>query len=72
MPEDTEHGWQRRGVLQGTGALGVGAATPGRDPGAKESEVLVGVSATADGVAATVKQYVPGDAELVHENETLR
>jgi len=79
MPEDSEHGWQRRGVLKGIGALGaaaglagVGSATPGRDPGPKEGEVLVGVSATADGVGATVEQYVPGNAELVHANETLR
>jgi serine protease len=79
MSDDSERSWERRSVLKGIGALGaaagfagVGSATPGREPGAKAGEVLVGVSATADGVARTVEQYVPGDAELVHENETLR
>lgn len=72
MPDGSERGWERRSVLQGIGALGAGAATPRRDPGAKEDEILVGVSATADDVPATVEQYVPGNAELVRANETLR
>ncbi|MFW5938858.1 MAG: S8 family serine peptidase [Halolamina sp.] len=79
MPEDTEHSWQRRGVLKGIGALGaaaafagVGSATPGREPGPKKDEILVGVSASAADVPSTVEQYVPGDAELVHTNEKLR
>lgn len=79
MPEDSERSWERRSVLKGIGALGaaagfagVGSATPGREPGAKEDEILVGVSATADDVGSTVAQYVPGNAELVHKNDTLR
>ena len=69
---------ERRSVLKGIGALGiaagfagVGSATPGREPGSKAGEVLVGVSATADDVEGEVAQYVPGNAEVVHSNETL-
>ncbi|GAB7095835.1 S8 family peptidase [Halolamina litorea] len=54
------------------GLAGTGTATPGRQPGAKPDEVLVGVSATAEDVPSTVAQYVPGNAEIVHTNETLR
>lgn len=69
----------RRTFLKATGAAGaalalggVTTAAPGRKPGAKEDEVLVGVSATADDIGATVEQHVPDNAEVVHENETLR
>ena len=60
----------------GAGALlggfgGVASATPGREPGSKEGEVLVGVSETADGMKAAVEQSVPGNARVVHENEDL-
>jgi serine protease len=51
---------------------GVAAATPGREPGPKEDEVLVGVSAGQGDVEQKVAQYVPGNAEIVHKNETLR
>ena len=67
----------RRTVLKaiGAGALfgvsGVASATPGRTPGPKKDEVLVGVSATASDMERTVKQAVPGNAEIVHRNETL-
>ena len=61
------------GVAGATAAMGTSvSATPGRKPGPKEGEVLVGVSASADDVAGTVAQYVPGNAEVVHTNETLR
>ncbi|QLG63492.1 S8 family serine peptidase [Halorarum salinum] len=69
----------RRGLLKAAGLAaggaalpGVTSATPGREPGAKEDEVLVGVSATADDVEGAVARHVPGDAEVVHSNETLR
>ncbi|WP_435117258.1 S8 family serine peptidase [Halolamina sp. C58] len=75
--DSSHHG--RRSVLKGIGALGaaagfagVSAATPGRGAGAKEDEILVGVSATADDVGSTVANYVPGNAEVVHTNDTLR
>lgn len=59
------------GTLLG-GLSGVASATPGRTPGPKEDEVLVGVSASADDMRATVERAVPGNARIVHENETLR
>ncbi|MFC7046490.1 S8 family serine peptidase [Halobacteriaceae archaeon GCM10025711] len=68
----------RRTFLKLTGAagaslgLGVAAGTPGRDPGPKEGEVLVGVSATADDVRAAVAEHVPDHARIEHVNETLR
>ena len=79
MADGNEGGWKRRGFMKSVGVAGAaaalagtGAATPGRDPGPKEGEVLVGVSASADEVRGSVEQYVPGNAEVVHVNETLR
>ncbi|SFR61802.1 S8 family peptidase [Halogeometricum limi] len=66
----------RRSFLKGTAALsllgfsGVASATPGRDPGPKTDEILVGVSKHVD-TRQAVEQHVPGNAEIVHENETL-
>jgi serine protease len=69
----------RRTVLKLTGsavtvsALGTTvAATPGREAGAKEDEVLVGVAKGAGSPKDVVTKHVPGKAEIVHENETLR
>jgi serine protease len=76
----SEHntGMLRRGFLKTTGAAagaaaasGLVSATPGRDPGPKKDEIVVGVSVTADDIGATVAQAVPGNAEVVHKNETL-
>ena len=53
-------------------AGGVASATPGREPGPKEDEILVGVSAGAGRPADVVARHVPEQAEIVHENETLR
>jgi len=79
MTDDDTHRFDRRsfvkaaGVAGATAALGgVTAATPGRDPGPKKDEILVGVSAGAGDIEQTVTSYVPGDAEVVHKNETLR
>jgi serine protease len=58
------------GTLFG-GLSGVASATPGRHPGPKKDEILVGVSASAADMEATVKRAVPGNAEIVHRNETL-
>jgi serine protease len=78
MSEDNTR-FSRRTLLKATGAAGataalggVTAATPGREPGPKTDEVLVGVSAGQGDIEAKVAQYVPGDAEIVHKNETLR
>lgn len=51
---------------------GVTSATPGRTPGPREGEVLVGVSAGAGKPSEVVGQHVPAGGQIVHENETLR
>ncbi|QKY21391.1 peptidase S8 [Halolamina sp. CBA1230] len=75
--DETQRG--RRSVLKGIGALGaaagfagVSSATPGRGAGPKKEEILVGVSATADNTEQAVTSAVPGNAEVVHTNETLQ
>jgi serine protease len=71
--------FDRRTFLKTSGAAGTAVATgglvagaSGRAPGPKDEEILVGVSAGADGVRETVAPHVPADAEIVHENESLR
>nr|WP_282102518.1 S8 family serine peptidase [Halovivax limisalsi] len=70
----------RRTILKAAGgagaALGLGgivSATPGREPGPKEDEILVGVAddTALASVRSTVTTAVPDDASIVHENETL-
>src|SRR6056297_2499722 len=70
----------RRTVLEAAGAAGaflglggVASATPGREPGPKKDEILVGKS---DSVAianarTTIEAQIPTDASIVHENRTL-
>ncbi len=61
------------GTATGIASLGgVASATPGREPGPKENEVLVGVAASADDLEGEVEQYVPGNARVVHSNDSLR
>ena len=76
MAERSGHG--RRTFLKalGAGALiggfgGVASAAPGRQSGPKEDEILVGVSETEGGIRTAVERSVPGNAEVVHENEEL-
>lgn len=54
-----------------SGLAAVGGATPGREPGPKADEVLVGVSQGRGEPAAVVSGYTPDHAEVVHENVTL-
>lgn len=66
---------QLLGISGFVGLTGVTSATPGRTPGPKEDEILVGVSASAADAGAMkphVDQHVPGKADVVHSNETLR
>ena len=64
---------QMTGAAAGTAALaGITQATPGREPGPKKDEVLVGVSAGAGDPEKAVQKHVPGNAEIVHRNDTLR
>ncbi len=80
-PDDSaDRTYDRRTVLTGVGSIalggligssGVASATPGREPGPKEDEIIVGIEPDAD-VAAEARGAVPGDAEVVHSNETIR
>lgn len=70
---------KRRSILKAAGvAISSGAfvhtaaAEPGREPGLKEDEVLVGVDATTDDYEGTVARHVPGRARVVHSNDRLR
>jgi serine protease len=71
MVDDSTPELNRRGFLKTIGAVGAAAAfagvsqaTPGRSPGAKEDEILVGVSTTADSPSGEVADAVPGNAEM--------
>ncbi|AGB15231.1 subtilisin-like serine protease [Halovivax ruber XH-70] len=80
MSGDGNHDIGRRSVLKAAGAtgafLGLGgvvSATPGREPGPKEDEILVGKSDTV-GIASartTVESAIPAEASVVHENDAL-
>ncbi|WP_435333566.1 S8 family serine peptidase [Haloarchaeobius sp. TZWWS8] len=80
MTDDTTHSLARRTFLKATGAAGAAAAltgittaTPGRKPGPKEDELLVGVSASTsmDTAEAHVQDAVPQNASVVHRNRAL-
>jgi serine protease len=70
----------RRSILAGTGSIvlggvigasGVTSATPGRDPGPKRDEIIVGVSPSVSDVAGEARNAVPGNADVVHANESI-
>lgn len=78
MADGNSSNWKRRGFLKTLGAAGVasgfasvGGAVPGREPGPKADEVLVGVSRPAGTPAKVVKQHLPDYASVAHENQTL-
>ncbi len=80
MSNNGNPSWSRRSFIKATGTMGaigalsgVSSATPGRSPGPREDEILVGVSAasTMDDVQTQVERDIPDDAEVVHRNETL-
>jgi len=48
------------------------SATPGREPGPKEDEVLVGVATGGGAPKDVVDKHVPGKARIVHSNDELR
>jgi serine protease len=53
------------------GIPGVASASPGRKPGPKPNEWLVGVSVSTDNCGATVASHLPDEASVVHENNSL-
>jgi serine protease len=78
MSEDDIQTRTRRNVLKLTGlafgGAGLGrtvAATPGRDPGPKKDELLVGVAKTAPDLKRAVEKHVPGKADVVHANDRI-
>lgn len=62
---------QLSGFAGFAGLTGFASADPGRKPGAKSDELLVGVSATASTPRAAVKPHLPNEARIAHENNTL-
>ena len=78
MSGNDNYGFDRRSVLKGAGALGaffglggVATATPGRSPGPKEDEIVVGLGISVADAEATITPALPEQAEIVHRNETL-
>ncbi|WP_439027201.1 S8 family serine peptidase [Haloarchaeobius sp. DT45] len=80
MTDDNSQSWARRTFLKATGAAGAAAmlagvtsATPGRDPGPKEDELLVGISASTSMSTAQsrVQDALPNNARVVHRNDDL-
>ncbi|WP_435359270.1 S8 family serine peptidase [Haloarchaeobius sp. DFWS5] len=82
MAEDSSTDWGRRTFLKAAGAAGTAAALagitsaqPGRAPGTKEDEILVGItnSASVASVATEAQDddYLPQGASVVHRNEEL-
>ncbi|OLZ40680.1 halolysin [Natrinema saccharevitans] len=78
MADDNRSHVNRRSILEAAGAFGailglggVTSATPGREPGPKEDELIVGVDADVSDIEAAVQPKLPTDANVVHTNETL-
>ncbi|WP_254523950.1 S8 family serine peptidase [Natrinema caseinilyticum] len=78
MSDDNKHLVNRRRVLEAASSLGaligfggVVSATPGREPGPKKDEVLVGVSSSVTDVESTVERTIPDTATIVHSNDVL-
>ncbi|ELY74007.1 SptA [Natrinema pallidum DSM 3751] len=57
------------GALVGLG--GITSATPGREPGPKKDELIVGVDPDVSDIEAAVEPKIPSNANIVHTNETL-
>lgn len=79
MPDDDVSTVGRRTTLKLVGAAGAGglfsgitAAVPGREPGPKEDEVLVGVAKGAvEDLEGSVRRHVPGNASVVGSNDRI-
>ncbi|WP_439027199.1 S8 family serine peptidase [Haloarchaeobius sp. DT45] len=78
MPDDVPARLGRRQFVKAAGAVASAAgfgsvvgATPGRSPGPKAEELLVGISPALSDWRETVEEAIPGEATVVHGNETL-
>ncbi|QSW98926.1 S8 family serine peptidase [Haloterrigena alkaliphila] len=78
--ETTNDTYDRRRFLSGAGALvagglvgstGVASASPGREPGPKTDELIVGISPTVADLPGEARAAVPGHVEVVHTNEAI-
>ncbi|WP_084177342.1 S8 family serine peptidase [Natrinema saccharevitans] len=79
--DDADRTHDRRSILTGVGSIAIGgligasgltSATPGRDPGPKNDEIILGISPSASDVADEARAAVPGNADVVHTNDTIR
>ncbi|WP_254523951.1 S8 family peptidase [Natrinema caseinilyticum] len=73
--------YDRRSVLSGAGSIaiggligssGVASATPGREPGPKTDEIIVGLSSSVSDVVYEAHTCSPDGCEVAHANETIR
>ncbi|MXV60702.1 S8 family serine peptidase [Natronorubrum sp. JWXQ-INN-674] len=78
MVGDNNPDVDRRSILKAAGAFGalfgisgVASATPGREPGPRKNEIIVGVGASVSSAEATVESNIPSNARIVHTNDTL-
>ncbi|WP_222918768.1 S8 family serine peptidase [Natrinema sp. SYSU A 869] len=76
----TDRTYDRRSILTGAGSIAVGGligssgvatATPSREPGPKRDEIIVGISPSTADVAGEARAAIPGDADVVHANESI-
>ncbi|MFC4542389.1 S8 family serine peptidase [Halosolutus amylolyticus] len=54
------------------GSTGLASATPGRDPGPRKDELVIGFSESVSDVRSAVRSALPSDAEIVRRNERIR
>ncbi len=78
MADGNNFKFDRRSILESLGTAGVligisgvTSAAPGRDPGPKNSELIVGVDSDSSDIEAELSSRLPANAEVVHTNETL-
>ncbi|WP_440771139.1 S8 family peptidase [Natronorubrum sp. DTA28] len=72
--------YNRRRFLTGTGTIaaggligssGLASATPGRNPGPKKDELIIGISPSVSDIESEIGPQIPGDAWIEHTNETI-
>ncbi|QLG47944.1 S8 family serine peptidase [Natrinema halophilum] len=73
--------YDRRSILSGAGSIAIGGllglsdvttATPGREPGPKSDEIIVGLSPSVSNVAHEAHVCTPEECEVAHANEAIR
>ncbi|WP_254530646.1 S8 family serine peptidase [Natrinema gelatinilyticum] len=73
--------YNRRSILSSAGSIaiggligssGVASATPGREPGPKTDEIIVGLSSSVSDVVREAHTFSPDGCEVAHANETIQ